>query len=197
MDDTEFENFWFTLKRNMLNFYKDEKKIGEWSDKLNSLKLDRKYNEIQVEILEYLCIMAIDMINNYNLRKAEIFLVNLKRWEKIVNKNNFLDKDSLAKYFNKFNRLKSFVCLTIKLNELISKEENYSKQLGKYYAENDFIIDNVLMLALKYNTVSILEHLNNLYDMDDYILKNYNLNVMGLKPTKKMYLLKIKLKYNI
>lgn len=197
MDDTEFENFWFTLKRNMLNFYKDEKKIGEWSDKLNSLKLDRKYNEIQVEILEYLCIMAIDMINNYNLRKAEIFLVNLKRWEKIVNNNNFLDKDSLDKYFNKFNRIKSFVCLTIKLNELISKEENYSKQISKYYAENDFIIDNVLMLALKYNTVSILEHLNNLYDMDDYILKNYNLNVMGLKPTKKMYLLKIKLKYNI
>lgn len=196
MDDTEFENFWFTLKRNMLNFYKDEKKIGEWSDKLNSLKLDRKYNEIQVEILEYLCIMGIDLIKNYDLRIADIFQVNLKRWDKIVNKNNFLEEHILNRYLTKFNKLKSFVYLTIKVNELLDKEEDYSKELGKYYAENDFIIDNVLILALKYNTVSILENLYNLYDMDEYILKRYDINVMGFKPTKKMYLLKIKLKYN-
>jgi hypothetical protein len=195
MDDIEFENFWFTLKRNMLNYYNDEKKISEWSDKLNSLKMDRKYHEIQLHILEYLRIMGTDLIKNYDLRIADIFLVNLKRWEKIVNKNNFLEKYSFNKYLNKFNKLKSFVYLTIKLNELLEKEK-HNEYITNYYSENEFVIDNVLMLALKYNTVSILEHLYNLYDMDEYILKNYNLNVVGLKSTKKMYLLKKKLNYD-
>jgi len=65
MDDSEFENFWFTLKRNMLNFYNNNTKINKWSYELNALKNYKQYDAIQLNILSYLNEMMQDIINNH------------------------------------------------------------------------------------------------------------------------------------
>jgi hypothetical protein len=201
MDDTEFENFWFTLKRNMLNYYNDEKKINEWSKILNALKERREYQEIQIQILQYLCEMATDLVYNFNSRIADIFFVNLKRWYKIISKNNFLGKYTFYKYIEKFNKLKSIVGLTIKLNELLDNKTVKEYYVDIEYRVSDIIrrelppfeIDRVLTLAVNSETASMLEYLYNLYDMDNYILETYGLNVMNLKLTKVLYQLKNKI----
>jgi hypothetical protein len=201
MDDTEFENFWFTLKRNMLNYYNDEKKINEWSKILNALKERREYQEIQIQILQYLCVMATDLVYNFNSRIADIFFVNLKRWYKIISKNNFLGKYTFYKYIEKFNKLKSIVGLTIKLNELLDNKTVKEYYVDIEYRVSDIIrrelppfeIDRVLRLAVNSETASMLEYLYNLYDMDNYILETYGLNVMNLKLTKVLYQLKNKI----
>jgi hypothetical protein len=201
MDDTEFENFWFTLKRNMLNYYNDEKKINEWSKILNALKEQREYQEIQIQILQYLCVMATDLVYNFNSRIADIFFVNLKRWYKIISKNNFLGKYTFYKYIEKFNKLKSIVGLTIKLNELLDNKTVKEYYVDIEYRVSDIIrrelppfeIDRVLRLAVNSETASMLEYLYNLYDMDNYILETYGLNVMNLKLTKVLYQLKNKI----
>lgn len=202
MDDIEFENFWFTLKRNMLNYYNDEKKINEWSNILNSLKEQREYHNIQINILKYLCEMARDLLKNYNSRIAEIFLVNLKRWNKIINKCNFLDKYNFYHYLIEFNKLKARAGIMIKLYENLEygevkeyytehSENNYKEYLTQ--KEPEFIIDKVLKLAIKIESATLLENLATLYDMNNYILINYGINTINTKLTKVIYQLKDKI----
>lgn len=200
MDDIEFENFWFTLKRNMLNYYNDEKKINEWSNILNSLKEKREYHNIQINILKYLCEMARDLLKNYNSRIAEIFLVNLKRWNKIINKCNFLDKYNFYNYLIEFNKLKARAGIMIKLYENLEYEEvkeyyteqnNYKEYLTQ--KEPEFIIDKVLKLAIKIESATLLENLATLYDINNYILINYGINTINTKLTKVIYQLKDKI----
>jgi len=199
MDDIEFENFWFTLKRNMLNYYNDEKKINEWSNVLNSLKEKREYHSIQINILKYLCEMARDLLKNYNSRIAEIFLVNLKRWNKIINKCNFLDKYNYYHYIVDFNKLKARSGIMIKLYENLDYEEvkeyyteyNYKEYLT--HKEPEFIIDKVFKLAIKIESATLLENLATLYDMNNYILINYGINTINTKLTKVIYQLKDKI----
>jgi hypothetical protein len=200
MDDIEFENFWFTLKRNMLNYYNDEKKINEWSNVLNSLKEKREYHSIQINILKYLCEMARDLLKNYNSRIAEIFLVNLKRWNKIINKCNFLDKYNFYNYLLEFNKLKARAGIMIKLyenleygevKEYYTEQNNYREYLTQ--KEPEFIIDKVLKLAIKIESATLLENLATLYDMNNYILINYGINTINTKLTKVIYQLKDKI----
>ena len=189
MDDLEFENFWFTLKRNMCNFYKNESKINEWSDKLNTLKEHKEYHMIQLCILEYLEEMAGDLIVNYNTRIADIFYVNLKRWSKIILKTNFLNKYKFYEYMVNFNKLKSKIYLIMKLNE-----HGY-KEITEYYDYNSgvFDLDKLMLVIINHEQSGMLEHLFYVFDMNMYILEKYGIDVSNMKLTKLVHILKYKI----
>lgn len=185
MDDIEFENFWFTLKRNMCNFYNDENKIILWSDKLNMLKENKEYHRIQLCILEYLQEMVNDLIENYNSRIADIFFVNLKRWNKIIMKTNFLNKYQFYNYLDKFNRIKSTFYLFMKLIEY-----GYKENISDYYKQGVYNIENLMKIIIKQEQPSMLENLFYLCDMTAYILENYGLDISNMKLTKIIHILK-------
>lgn len=184
MDDTEFEDFWFTLKRNMINYYHKENKIEKWSNYLNQLKEEKKYYQIQLEILSYLEQMTEDLIINFDYRLAEIFNTNLKRWNKIINYNNFLNTNQFKNYLYQFNIIKAKVNIIIKLFKL-----NFN-DFTPFYSNYQFNIDVLLPIIVKQNQVSILEHLLNIYSLENYFLSNFQIDIKNLKANKIINLLK-------
>jgi hypothetical protein len=87
--DYEIEQFWFGFKTSMINFYNNrtlERPIISWSNHLNSLQAEKKYEEIEHCITKYISLYALDLMRiecSYNLG---ILNTNIKRWDKISNK---------------------------------------------------------------------------------------------------------------
>lgn len=191
MDDSEFEDFWFSLKANFLGFYKTETekdKINNWSNILNSLKCEKRYNDIQNQILYYIYIVANDIFKNENNYYGNIFESNIKRWEKIVKKVNFLSNDSFNEYLLKLDKLKLQVRVYLKL----IKDNKYYLFKELYFENN---LKNILEYTLETEQIIIYELLEYYYNLDDYINNEFNVNILennfkNLKTLKKIRLIK-------
>ena len=194
MDDSEFEDFWFTLKANFLGFYKlsnETDKIKIWSNNLNKLKEEKKYIEIQYNILDYLLLVAEDLFDKGNVYYTNIFETNIKRWEKIIKRVNFINKSELDNYLLKFDKLK----LEVKVYLKLVKDNKYNL-FEKLYFENK--IDNLFLYLLDTEQINIYELLENYYGLDDYLFEKYNIDIYDiefkyLKALKKIRLIKSRL----
>lgn len=184
MDDKDFEDFWFTLKRNMINYYHKENKIEKWSEYLNILKKDKNYYQIQMEILLYLEQMSEDLIKKFDYRIAEIFHTNLKRWNKIINFSNFLNNNEFKNYIYRFDFIKAKIIIIIKLFKLNFNNFNH------FYSNQQFNIDNLLPIIIQHNQVTILDNLLLIYSLHNYFLSNYHIDINNLKAIKIINLLK-------
>jgi len=182
MDDSEFENFWFTLKRNMLNFYNNNTKINKWSYELNALKNYKQYDAIQLNILSYMNEMMQDIINNHpDLPLCYIFQSNIKRWIKIVKKTNFLN--SLTSYNKDITLLKNKFELYVKIRKVTNIND-----FNLYYTNGEFNIDNILELGNKY--ISVVNSLVLIYDIPLHIEQSRNIKVdYNIKPKKLIKLI--------
>jgi hypothetical protein len=189
MDDSEFEDFWFSLKANFLGFYKselDKDKINNWSNILNKLKYEKRYMDIQNKILEYIMKVADDIFKKENSYYGNIFETNIKRWEKIVKKVNFLNKDKLVEYLVNLDKLKLEVRVYLKL----IKENKYNLFKELYFENN---LENILEYTLETEQIIIYELLENYYNLDEFIfnkLKKDISNLKNLKTLKKIRLIK-------
>jgi len=194
MDDSDFEEFWFSLKANFLGFYKlesEKERINIWSENLNKLKEQKKYTDIQLNILDYLLLVAEDIFAKENIYYANIFETNIKRWEKIIKLVNFIKKNELNDYLFKLSRLKMEVKVYLKL-----VKENKYKLFEKLYFEGE--IDEIFLYLLETEQINIYELLENYYGLDDYLYEKYNINsdsfdinMRYLKPLKKIRLIKL------
>ena len=68
--DFEIEQFWLGFKNSMINFYKSKsvnRPINEWSNYLNNLQFNKKYELIEHCITKYISLYAIDLMraNDY------------------------------------------------------------------------------------------------------------------------------------
>ena len=189
MDDSEFEDFWFSLKANFLGFYKTEEeknKINNWSNILNNLKYEKRYTDIQNQILYYIYIVANDIFKNENNYYGNIFETNIKRWEKIVKKVNFLSKIDFNQYLMELDKLKLNVRVYLKL----IKDNKYYLFKELYFENN---LKNILDYTLETEQIIIYELLENYYNLDDYICNELNVlknNLNNLKTLKKIRLIK-------
>ena len=55
--DYEIEKFWYGLKNSMNNFYKNKvlkRPISKWSDYLNEFQKKEKYEDIEINIRNYI-----------------------------------------------------------------------------------------------------------------------------------------------
>ena len=192
MDDSDFEEFWFSLKANFLGFYKlesEKERINIWSENLNKLKEQKKYTDIQLNILDYLLLVAEDIFAKENIYYANIFETNIKRWEKIIKLVNFIKKNELNDYLFKLSRLKMEVKVYLKL-----VKENKYKLFEKLYFEGE--IDEIFLYLLETEQINIYELLENYYGLDDYLFEKYNIDIYDinfkyLKPLKKIRLIKL------
>ena len=146
--DYLIENYWLSFKLSMYNFYTSNnvkpRNIELWSKKLNKLQTEMNYQQIEIEIRNYISLFAIDIMRfSPNTYHDNILLTNIKRWNKISISNNFITSPLHNKIINLFH-----IYTKIKENDI-----------------NDLILDI-------FKDVETLIYLNHFYDLIIYALEN-------------------------
>ncbi len=156
--DYHIEEFWYSFKHSIINFYisirKPYEHIHNWSSLLNSLKKEKKYLEIEKNILEFMGIYALELMKNKNtLYYDEILITNIKRWNKLSIKFNFSTSINHTKIIHLF-----FVIKEIKSDKnLINYLEGIINQIDKILETSDF--DQFIKLGMENNKVKILDEI--------------------------------------
>jgi hypothetical protein len=158
--DAEIELFWYSFKEAMNNFYNslhleiinnNQQNIIDWSYNLNLLKKDKKYNEIETNIKNYISMYALDLIMySYSLYHDAILIVNIKRWNKLSNKYNFNNKDMYDIRIIFFN-----IFYTLKENGISKDELDLIKNFNKIFLNYNY--DDFIIYSLTNNKPKILE----------------------------------------
>lgn len=186
--DFHIENFWYGFKTSMINFYNQNKlsfnHIYEWSNNLNRLKREKKYNEIEYSIREYISVYSKDIIKNsfdMSYYDDDILITNIKRWNRISQDYNFeksANHNSLLIVFLIFLEIKK---CKIHINDNISFIENVNKKYTIDSIISNKFYDDFIIYALIYNKSKILELLQCIY--------NYNVfdRINILYPKMKLY----------
>lgn len=172
--DYHIELFWYGFKTSMYNFYNTYhlpyEHIQKWSDNLNKLKKNKKYNEIERDIRDYMAHYSFDLTkqpkSNYY---DQILISNIKRWDKISNTYKFKSCQKYNKIillFYIYNEIKQD-CDVINFQEQI-------KDIDYTISTNDF--DSIIHYAVLLNKSKILEKLR--------LIPGYNLieNIKRLYP---------------
>ena len=98
--DYLIEEFWLGLKQSMINFYADKeifslsRCVKKWSDRLNYLKSQQKYKEIQHLVYNYLSLYGIDVLRSGNTYYLRLLNTNIKRWGKVCCQNDNSNYDN-------------------------------------------------------------------------------------------------------
>lgn len=154
--DYQIELFWYGFKVAMYNFLQSYRisnnHIVEWSMTLNNLKKNKKYDDIESHIREYMAQYALQLARQINSNyHDQIFISNIKRWDKISNKYKFRTSE-------KYNKI---ILLFYIYNEIKQDtDSNYFhmiKSIDYINATNDF--DSIIEYAVKLNKSKILEKL--------------------------------------
>jgi hypothetical protein len=156
--DYQIEIFWNGFKLSMFNFYhifhmtESFKYIVEWSSKLNSLKNEKKYDDIEICIRYYMSRYAFDLAKQMNSNYYDQILIsNIKRWDKISNTYKFKN----SKKYNKIILL-FFIYNEIK-QDGHGNHFQYIKSIDYVDRTNDF--DTIIEYSILFNKSKILEKL--------------------------------------
>jgi len=182
--DFFIETFWLDLKRSMVNFYKYynlKRPINIWSNKLNLLQKDKKYDDIEKNIRDFISLYAIDVIRKRESYHMGILITNIKRWNKLSAKYNFCN-DEKIKYFN-------VIFLFIDLFENInSLDEPFKSEI--FDQIELFILYNDLSIIIKYainnKKCNILDKIREFTNLNKIIKKIYNIDLPENISGKKM-----------
>lgn len=141
--DYEIEQFWLNFKTSMHNFYNQYKNIksrdiNKWSNTLNNLQFNKKYNMIEQYIMDYITLYGLDIIKigcNYHLR---ILNTNIKRWNKITQQYKIFNN---YKYKNIF-----YTCLEISI-ALCKKNIDFSN-----------LFEDIELIMINHNINDIIKY---------------------------------------
>ena len=172
--DFEIEEFWLGFKQSMINFYNLNnlyRPIELWSNKLNDLQKNKKYEKIEEQIRNFISLYAIECLRQNNTYHTQILITNIKRWNKISYKYKFINKNKT--YYNFIFVLLDIFC-TLNKSNLDLKELFSQIELFILYQDYQPLIE----MAIKYNKPNILDKLIK-YDktLVEYILDFYNLEI--------------------
>lgn len=189
--DYEIEQFWFSYKKSMYNFYygfeniesynkkenlKLYRPIDLWCDYLNGLQLIKKYEEIEENIHNYMSLYAIDLMRNNDNYHCGILQTNIKRWNHISNKYKISSND--GKYYNLvFALLDIYISLknaNIDVFDVFTQIElfliykDYSSLIKLSISHNK---PNIIDKLLKYNN-NIYKQIEKIYELEPNSCKN-------------------------
>ena len=154
--DYELEEFYTNFKQSMKNFYNEhsfKRPIEEWSLKLNNLKKNKKYSEIQGCIIKIISLYAIDLMRTGDAYNGGILITNIKRFNKISIKNTSIQKID-------FNTNLVFLLLNIFTYLCKRRDNNVNKlfnQVELYLIYEDFT--DLIEYSIENNCLSILDKL--------------------------------------
>ena len=154
--DYQIELFWYGLKGSMINFYKSyhisSTHMNEWSMTLNNLKKNKKYDEIERNIREYMSQYAFQLARQINSNyHDQILISNIKRWDKISGHYKFKGSEKYNKIillFYIYNEIKQ---------DTASNYFHIIKSIDYTNTSNDF--DSIIYYAVNFNKSKILEKL--------------------------------------
>ncbi len=184
--DHLIEEFWLLFKQSMNNFYNDNININRpikyWSDNLNKLQKNKDYQNIEINIRDYMSLYAIDLLRTNSNYNAGILITNIKRWNNIsCNKFDICD----VKYINiVFLLLDIYNILTNKcLNKIDKDAEILFSTIELYIIHEDF--KNFIDYAIEHNKPSIIDKINEYENKNNnkknacilYLENKYNLNL--------------------
>ena len=185
--DYEIEQFWIQFKTAMNNFYNQFNNIGKrniykWSNNLNELQFEKKYDLIERYIMDYITLYGLDIIKSGNNYHLQILNTNIKRWNIISKKYKIFNNN---KYKNIF-----YTCLEICINlskkkidftelfediELIVINKNINDIINYAIINNKtFIIDKFIQFDrnLVYNSITQLYNINSNLDKKTFTSKS-------------------------
>lgn len=157
--DYDIEQYWYGLKKSMINFYKQhlnlQRPIEKWSDFLNKCQQNKEYTKIEEYIVYYISLYANDLMRLKDDYAISILHTNIMRWDKISNKYKI--------YSSKDNK---FINLSFLLLEFYACFLKYSKddlfkfifdEIEMYLLFNDF--RNIIVFARKNNFYFVIDKL--------------------------------------
>lgn len=184
--DKDIELFWLGLKNSMINFYYNKKikrPIKKWSGFLNKLQKEEKYEKIEENIRNYISLYGIDVMRYNDMYQFSILKTNIKRWNNISHKYDFI-KTETKKYYNII-----FLLIDIyeKLNEKLSKEDMiiFSSEIELLIMYEDF--NDLIDLSIKYRLESIIDKLSKYIDIIYIINEKCNLNLKSQISGRKLF----------
>ena len=177
-DDYELEEFYFYFKKSMINFYNNHsfsRPIEIWSNNLNNLKKQKKYQDIQKLIIKIMSLYAIDLMRVGDEYNSNILNTNINRFNTIVINNKKMivqiEKNVIFLLFDIFNYF-------IKKDAIDFKK--YFTEIELYIIYNNF--DNLIEFSYTNKYYKVLDLLFN-YCNKTY-LKFVNNHNICLKDTK-------------
>jgi hypothetical protein len=177
--DHDIEQFWFGFKASMINFYSSKlinRPITNWSNHLNALQSQKKYEEIEHCITKYISLYALDLMRVDSGYNIGILNTNIKRWDKISNKYKmFSSRESYNKGCNLITTLLDIYTLLTnkdKVNRYIFNQvelfiifEDFT-DLIKFSRYND--MPSILDKLLKYDA-NIFSQIKEVFHLEDSI----------------------------
>ena len=192
--DHLIEEFWLLFKTSMNNFYQEYKYISRpikyWSDNLNKLQKNKDYQNIEINIRDYISLYAIDLLRHNSYYHIKILITNIKRWN-IISNQRFAMCDYT--YINiVFLLLDIYNILTNKC--LINIDENAKilfSSIELYIIHEDF--KNFIDYAIEHNKPSIIDKINEYENKNNnansikYLEEKYHLNLSPKISAKKIF----------
>jgi hypothetical protein len=191
--DADIEKFYLLFKDSMSNFYNIQsftRPLMLWSNVLNNLQKEQRYEDIEKKIKEIISLYAIDLMKVSDTYKISILVTNIKRWNKLTSKHQI--------HFDNKNNNNNIVFLLLDIySSVINNIDNDFKVL--YQQLELFILYYDFTLLIKYavdnNKLSIVDKLIK-YDL--HILKDiidmYSLTIDKNIPISSRKLFKLIIK---
>lgn len=170
--DAHIEEFWIGCKTSMHNFYQWSRQIqrplDEWSSRLNFLQSQKKYDQIEKCILNYMSSYALDVMRYGDRYHSEILDTNIRRWNKLSLTYNFHFKSETNNVLTLFE---VFVKNLDRSNESFNREFRLLfRQVELFLFTNDYF--PLIDLALRHGYTSILDILRSKMDVSAIIAEN-------------------------
>ena len=190
--DYMIEKFWLDFKQSMINFYNAHhmppRPYNIWSENLNKLQQEAKYEIIETNIRDYISLYAIDVLRFQSNYHMGILVTNIRRWNDISTKYNF---NSPEKYVNMiFLLVDIYNILTNKCTIIDDEIKSLFNMIELYVLYNHM---NVLVdYAISHNKQGMLDKIRlycnqyNVFDIYSYIEKKYNININNNMSAKKI-----------
>jgi hypothetical protein len=165
--DYLIEEFWLGFKNSLTNFYKIypvlTRPVDQWSTILNKYKDKMAYKKIQKKVYDYIMMHIIDTMRSYDSYHSNILNTNLKRWIKICNKVSFYT------FHEELNHNYQLYRIYINIVNGEKKEDckHIFLQPELILFHNDF--NSLIVFAVENNKGSILDRLQNIYDISEDI----------------------------
>lgn len=178
-NDIEMEKFYIGFRDSMKNFYNQHsftRPLKQWSDKLNNLQEQSKYEEIRETIIKIISLYATDLMRTADYYNAGILATNIKRWNKITG-------ISISNSNIVFVLLDIFTTLSKRVREI--PDFNYLfYQIELYLLYGDFTI--LIEYSVSNNLPSIVEKLIKYNpDIIKITLGMYDITDVKTKPSAK------------
>ena len=191
--DADIEKFYLLFKDSMINFYNIQsftRPLMLWSNVLNNLQKEQRYEDIEKKIKEIISLYAIDLMKVSDTYKISILVTNIKRWNKLTSKHQI--------HFDNNNNNNNIVFLLLDIySSVINNIDNDFKviyqQLELFILYYDFTL--LIKYAVDNNKLSIVDKLIK-YDL--HILKDiidmYSLTIDKNIPISSRKLFKLIIK---